>query len=145
MLEDVPTSDQLEEINREEFPLDNSFGSEALSVEHEISRSVSSTLSVTNRSQIEARLKAKIFSVIEAQLSSHLERVINHTIGETFSQRQKVEFSVKPGASVLYTILWKTRRRTGKYVLSAGDELFPLLYEVRYGLSFEITSTPKSQ
>jgi hypothetical protein len=63
LLEDVLAADQLEEIAREEFPLDNRFGSEALSVEQEISRSVSAGLSVANRKQIEAQLKGyRVFS-----------------------------------------------------------------------------------
>jgi hypothetical protein len=141
LLDDNVTSDQLEEIDREDFPLDNRFGSNDLSVEQEISRSVNSTVSVTNRAQIEAQLKADVFSVIQAQLTSHLERAISQTMGETITRRQKVAFSVKAGQSVLYTILWKARRRTGKCLLSAGNEAYPLLYAVRYGLSFEITSS----
>ena len=143
LLDDVSTSDQVEEVGRDEFPLDNSFGSEALSVEQEISRTISSNLSITNRSQIEAQLKAGIFSVVEVQLSSHLESVTNHTIAETLTRRQKVAFSVKAGQSVLYTILWKARRRSGNCTLSADGKLYQLHYAVRYGLSFEINSNPR--
>jgi len=128
------------EVTQDEFPLDNSSGSDVLSVEYEVSKSLSASVTVTGKEQIEAHIKGGLFSVLESQLAAHLSRVTAHTIGETTMRRQHLKFSVRPGEAVIYTVTWKANTRTGACYFRLGGRSLRVPYAVSYGLSFEIGS-----
>ena len=133
------------EIASEEFPLDNSSGSDTLSVEYEVSKSLSTSLSITEKKQVEAQLKGTLLAVVESQLAAHLSRVTAHTIGETSTRRQQLKFSVKPGEAVVYTVTWKATARTGACYFLIDRRSLRVPYSVSYGLSFEISSRGLSE
>jgi hypothetical protein len=138
--DDTVDSNDLAEIDREEFPLDNTSGSNMLTVQQEITRSLTSSIEVDKGAELNARLGAKLLSMIDAEIGGKLSANVSETIGQTTSRRQQLEFQVKPGDYVVYTVIWKKRVRKGRYRVTVNGVPHDMPYQASFGLSFEVNS-----
>jgi hypothetical protein len=138
ILHEEDVEEQTVILGSEEFPLDNSHGTDTLSVEYEISKTVSNELSV--RTDLEGRgsLNAGFLSILKAEIASRVSRQIGHVVGETVTRRQTLRFSVQPQSSVVYVVIWKRKIRAGNYLISSNGVQRFISYQLNYDLSYEI-------
>jgi len=141
-VKELRASNSVEEIGSEEFPLDNRAGSDTLSVEHEVTKTITTTLSTESGVQYQAKLGAKFLSVVESQISAQLSEKYGHAVGESITRRQRLQFAVKPGERVRYVVRWRTTVRRGEYQVHVDAERIDVQFEARFGLSFEVASLP---
>ena len=139
-VKEVRATNSIEELGSEEFPLDNQAGSDTLSVEHEVTKTISTTLLTESATQVQAKLGAKLLSVVETQISAKLSEKLGHAIGESVTRRQRLQFAVKPGERVLYVVRWRTTVRRGVFEVLIDNRKTHINFEARFGLSFEVDS-----
>lgn len=127
-------------VDIEEFPLDNSAGTDALKIEHEISKSVSNELSVDSSTQKGRVLNQGLISLLKLEISSNLSKHLGHNIGETITRRQKLVFTVQPRHSVVYKIIWKRKIRTASCGVLVDGRRSQVNYKASYDLTYEVKS-----
>lgn len=127
-------------VDTEAIPLDNLAGSAPLTTEKEVTKTVTNELSITTDIEVAGSLKFQLFTVIEADLSAKLARQTGQKVGQTITESNKLTFTVQPQSSVIYTIVWKRKVRSGEYLVSttAGTKIVP--YRMYYGLLYEVKS-----
>jgi hypothetical protein len=138
--DDIVEATNTEEFAREEYPLDNSFGSETLSTTQEITRSLTTELIVGEVVELTAKVGAKVLSIIEAEIGSKISSSVSEKIGETITRRHQIVCQVKPQSKVVYTVIWKKRVRLGPYTVHVDDASYCVNYQASFGLTFEIGS-----
>lgn len=134
-------SESFETVGEDEFPLDNKAGSDVLSVEHEVSKTLTNTFSTEINSQLQAQFSISILDVVKSQISGQLSQNLGQSIGESITKKQKLSFSVKPGHSVSYLVRWRAKVRKGQFKVVIGSTEYKIPFEARLGLFVEIAST----
>ncbi len=129
--------------SEDEFPIDNRFGSEALTVEHEVSKTASNELVIDSKADKSGSFGADV-SFFKAQIAASISKQIGHTIGESITRKQRFTFTVKPGQISIYKIVWKRKVRSGEYLISVNNKLIPIAYRVEYDLVCEVRSVGPS-
>jgi hypothetical protein len=142
LFEEIEFRDSVSTLNSEEYVLDNRHGSESMEVEQEISKTITSSLTIEESNLAQLAITAGITGVIQGQITKDLSKRLGVAIGESLSKRHTFRFSVRPGDAVVYTILWKSRVRTGAYNFLIDGERRTLPYQVQYDLLYEIDSKP---
>lgn len=127
-------------IDVEEYPLDNRLGTDNLSVELEISKTVSNEVSLESNVDVGATFNVNILSMLQAEISTNISKKYGHTVGQIVSRRQMLQFTVKAGSFVTYIITWRRKVRTGNYIVSIGNQSFSVPYRIYYDLSYEIST-----
>lgn len=134
----------IETYAEEEFPIDNRFGGESLSVEHEVSKTASNDLTINLQKEKNLGLGVDV-SFVKAQIAANISKQVGHTIGESVTRKQRFTFTVKPGEMTIYKIIWKRKVRSGEYLVSINHSWIPIAYRVEYDLVYEIkTVTPQT-
>lgn len=127
-------------VDIEEFPLDNSAGTDALTVEHEVSKTVSNELSITTSTTVSGTLEADLLTILKLEVSASLSKQLGQNIGETITRRQTLHFTVQPHYSVTYAVVWKRKTRTADCLVFVNSKLDRISYKVNYDLSYEVKS-----
>jgi len=142
LVKDVVDNERTDEVMRQQFPLNNRFGSNDLAVKQEVSCTVSETITLTTQEEVHASLKATVVSLLESQITAQLSKTTGEEIGKSITRTQTIELAVKAGDAVIYTIIWKVRARVGTFAVTIDDLQTTVSYEAKFGLSFEIVSSP---
>jgi hypothetical protein len=129
-----------EVIATEEYPLDNRAGAEPVTIEHEISRTVSNELSIGNATQKDSGISLELLNLIKGDLSAKLIKQTGQTLGETVTRRHSIRFSAGPHQAVTYVVVWKRRIRTGNYLVLSNGTYTTLPYTAYFDLTFEVQS-----
>ena len=135
-----PLTETTEIVARDEYPLDNHFGSEVLTIEQEISRTVANEISLSHEVQLSASGNFDVLSFIKADLSAQFTRQTGVKVNDTVTRRQTIKFSAGAHQFVVYTVIWKRRVSQGTCYVSIQNAVQPIPYQVAFDLSFEIAS-----
>jgi hypothetical protein len=142
VLEETDVNEGFVVVDTEEFPLSNRDGAGALEIEHEISKTVSNEFSIRATVGGSAEISASLLSPLSAKIAAQLSKETGQVVGETITRRETIKVSVPPHAAVLYTIVWRRRSRTGRYLVSVDGARRFVPYQAYYGLSYEIKASP---
>ena len=127
-----------EVVGREEYPLDNRFGSSAFSTDRQVSKETTNELSIDVTADVKGTLNAQIMTVIKAEVAAQFTRQTGHTVGEKVTESQTLHFTVAANQSVLYQVVWKRKVRTGEHLYMANGAPVTIPYRADYGLSCEV-------
>jgi hypothetical protein len=130
-------------VGVEELPLDNRFGSDELTVEHEFSKTVRNEVVIETGSGIQGKIGFDLFSILKNEISASLSKKTGQTFEETISRRCTLTFTVKPGDSVTYKVIWKQKYLSGKYEVAINTQPLLVPFNAGFGLEYEV-STDKS-
>ena len=133
-------NESVQEIGRDEFPINNLAGSDNITIEQEISKTTTNSLETIREDKIGAHLSTKLIEFINAQVSASLAKRLALKFDETVTFRQKIGFSVKAGSSVVYTVIWRHSVRNGTVKVKVDKAEYVWEYRANFGLLFEITS-----
>lgn len=122
----------------EEYPMDNTKGTEVLSSEIELSKRLEVELTVGWDSQTTLGTNASVLSIVRAELSKKLSESTGLNVGQSISRRQSIKLSVKPGRSVTHKVTWKRHIRAGKYVVAIGEQKIGIPYAMQGDLTYEV-------
>lgn len=135
-----PLTETTEIVGRDEYPLDNSYGKEVLSIEQEVSRTIANEISVSHEVQLTASANFDILAFIKADLAAQFTRQTGVKINDTVTRRQTIKFSAGAQQFVIYTVVWKRRVSQGVCYVNMQGTVQPIPYQVAFDLSFEIAS-----
>lgn len=133
-------AEKTEVVDTQDYPLDNLAGSDVLTNETEITRTVTNELSIQTGIEVAGNLKLKLLTVVEADISAKLTKESGQTVGQTVTERRTLKFSVQPQSAVVYTVIWLRKVRSGEYVVSTDGNPLLVPYTVYYGLSYQVKS-----
>jgi len=129
----------------EDFPLDNTFGSDSFSTERLVSRESTNELTLQDSNQLSGNLSLSLFQALKAEVAAQVSRQTGSRIGEKVTETQTLRFTVGANKSVLYKVIWKRKVRTGEHVYFAGGTRLMVPYRLNYGLSCQMrTVDPKN-
>jgi hypothetical protein len=133
-------------VGKEEYPLDNRFGSSPFSTDRQVSKESTNELSVDVTKEVNGKLDLEIISAVKAEVAAQFSRTTGCKIGEKVTESQTLHFSVGPNQSVLYQVVWKRKVRSGEHLYMAGGAPVTVPYRIDYGLSCEVRTLelPKS-
>lgn len=138
ILEESDVREHTEIVGTEELPLDNRRGSDVLTVEHEFSKTVTNEISVEIERQGQVGIKLDLLGLLKVEVAALLSRQLGYKNGESTTRRHTSRFTVSPGDSVIYEIVWKRKTRTGKYEILAGNQRVTVPFNARFGLQYEV-------
>ncbi|MBF0448105.1 MAG: hypothetical protein HQL67_07895 [Magnetococcales bacterium] len=125
----------------EEVPLDNRFGVEKLSCDHEFIRSATISLDIERSREVGSSIRTSLWKVLESKASGELSRSLGVRMGSQLTRRVRLSFSVARKRSVNYRIIWKQESRRGEFdVRIANKRNYTIPYMVTYGLSHSVES-----
>jgi hypothetical protein len=127
-----------EVVSVDDFPLDNTFGTDELVSEQQVSKESTSELTLETTSQLNGKLGLKLFSALEAEVSTLLSKKTGATVGQKTTETKTLRFTVKEGSSVVYQVIWKRKVRAGEYVYWAQGSHLTVPYRIHYGLSHQV-------
>ncbi len=127
-----------EVVGREEYPLDNRFGSSAFSTDRQVSKETTNELSIDVTADVKGTLNAEIMTVIKAEVAAQFTRQTGHKVGEKVTESQTLHFTVAANQSVLYQVVWKRKVQTGEHLYMANGAPLTIPYRADYGLSCEV-------
>jgi hypothetical protein len=135
-----------EVIGREEYPMDNRFGSSPFSTDRQVSKETTNELSVDVTAGVKGGVNAQIITAIKAEVEAQFTRQTGHKVGEKVTESQTLHFTVAANQAVLYQVVWKRKVRTGEQLYMASGIPVTIPYRVDYGLSCEVRTLelPKS-
>lgn len=142
LVKDTVDNERVDDVLSQQFPLNNRYGTSDLAVKQEVSCTVTETITLTTQEEVHASLKGNIVTVLQAQITAQLSKTTGEEIGKSITRTQTIELAVKAGESVIYTVIWKVRARVGTFVVAIDSIQTPVTYEAKFGLSFEIVSSP---
>lgn len=143
ILQEFDVREYTEIVGTEELPLDNRYGSDNLTVEHEFSKTVTSEISVEITQQLQGKIGLDLLKLLKVEVAALLSRQIGYNNGEPTTRRYTSRFNVKRGDLVIYTIVWKRKIHSGKYEILAGNQSVVLPFNARFGLEYEVTASSK--
>lgn len=129
-----------EVLGIEDYPLDNSFGSEPLQTDRQISKECTNDLSTLVDEQESHKLGVTLFSALKADVATRVSKQIGSKVGEKVTESQTLHLSVGVKSAVLYQVIWKRKVRTGEHLYMANGSPVTVPYRVNYGLSCEVHS-----
>ncbi len=128
------------EVSTEQVPLNNSMGISTLVSEHEFECKVISTLRLEKSAELEGKIHAGLWSVIESEARSQLSTMLGAEIGNEITRRITLKFEAPPGKIVHYRITWKQTIRRGLLEVKTKNGSIQIPYNVTYGLSHSVDS-----
>ena len=140
---EVVTSQDVEILGIENYPLDNLRGTETLAYEQAFEKTISGE--VTFLTQLEGNMElgvdlAQLIPVLKADVSAKLSRQTGQKIGETLVRRQTVTMRASPKTFVMYTLTWKRTVRKGTWVIRVNGRDIALPYVAYLDLTAELKS-----
>ncbi|MBF0195766.1 MAG: hypothetical protein HQL71_14495, partial [Magnetococcales bacterium] len=134
-------SDESLILATEEVPLDNRYGDQPITSEHEFIRSASITLEVDRGREIDTAVKSIFWKAFETKAADSLSKTLGSKVGSQVTRRVRLKFSVAPQKAVNYRIVWKQESRRGVMdVLVDNKKRYKIPYMVTYGLSHSVES-----
>jgi hypothetical protein len=134
-------SDESIILATEDVPLDNRFGNQPITSEHEFVRSASITLEVDRGREVDTSLRTGFWKAFETKAADSLSKSLGSKIGSQVTRRVRLKFSVAPQKAVNYRIVWKQESRRGVMDIMVGHKKrFKIPYMVTYGLSHSVES-----
>lgn len=128
----------------DDFPLDNSYGTDPLSTERQVSKEVTNELTVEDSNHLSGSLGADFLHALKAEVEAQVCRQTGSKVGEKVVETQVVKFTVGSNKSVVYQVIWKRKIRKGEQVYLFDGQRMITPYKLNYGLSFEVrTVAPK--
>jgi hypothetical protein len=141
ILKEYIVSDETLVLATEEIPLDNRYGNQPLTSEHEFIRSASITMEVDRNREIGSSLRTSFWKAFETRASGELSKSLGVKVGGQVSRRVRLRFSVRPEMAVTYRIIWKQESRRGEFEVLVGEkQRYKIPYMVTYGLSHSVES-----
>ena len=137
---EIVTSEHKQEFAIDDYPIDNRHGSDAISIEQEVSKTSSTNITCEDKELSKLGVSASILKVLTGQISTEISKRLHVSFGETVVKRHMMKFSVKPGDSVVYEVIWKNKLRSGKFLAYVDNQEVSIPYEACYGLIFELNS-----
>jgi hypothetical protein len=144
IMQAVDVQEHAETIDIEEFPLDNRYGSDDLTVEHEFSKTVTNEISIEEKGQLQGRIGLDLLGILEGELIKLLSRQIGYTNGESTTRRYTARLSVKKGDFVVYTVVWRRKIRHGKYEVLVGKQRVVFPFRACFGLEYEVIAKKRT-
>ncbi len=138
ILDHSEVENAIETVDREDFPIDNRFGSNPIDVEHEFSKTVTNQITIEQSKKIKAGLGLDLMKVLSAELSSVLSRKLGCFHGESITRKYSLRFSVKPGDRIIYSVIWKRHAQSGTYLIKTNGGVFAMPFQAHFGLTYEI-------
>jgi hypothetical protein len=127
----------------EKIPLDNRHGSTALTMDYEVSRTITSEISIENLVEGSAEMGASLVTALKMNLATKLSERVGRKERESITRRRMLHLGVEAGKAVVYVITWKIKIRTGEYeVLLDNGAKIMIPYRIQYDIAPEITSHP---
>jgi hypothetical protein len=134
-------SDESLILATEDVPLDNRFGNQPITSEHEFVRSASITLEVDKGREVDTSLRTGFWKAFETKAADSLSKSLGSKVGSQITRRVRLKFSVAPEKSVNYRIVWKQESRRGVMDIMVGNKKrYKVPYMVTYGLSHSVES-----
>ncbi|MBF0370718.1 MAG: hypothetical protein HQL52_14795 [Magnetococcales bacterium] len=127
-------------LAREEIPLDNRFGNQILTSEHEFARSATVALEVERSREMGTAFRTTFWKLFETRASGELAKSLGVEIGSHLTRRVRLKFAASPGELVRYRVVWKQESRRGVFEVRIGNKAFQIPYMVRYGLFHSVES-----
>ncbi|MBF0453962.1 MAG: hypothetical protein HQL72_03980 [Magnetococcales bacterium] len=125
----------------EDIPLDNRYGSQSLTSEHEFIRTASISLDIDRSREVGTSLRTGFWKAFETRASGELSKSLGVKVGSQVSRRVRLRFSVAPHKGVRYRIVWKQESRRGEFEVLVGDKKkYRIPYMITYGLSHSVES-----
>ncbi len=124
----------------EEIPLDNRFGDQLLTSEHEFARSASVAMKLDKSSKMVSDFKSSLWSFIESRTQLELGKSLGISAGTEITRRIRLKFAVDSGRFVIYRVIWKQSSRRGIFEISAGGKIVEVPYLITYGLTHVVES-----
>jgi hypothetical protein len=140
VLREVNVAEKSEIVEVQEFPLDNRSGTDVLTLEQELVKTVQHEFSVQSTSTLGGQASLDVLSALKAEVSAQLSKQIGQTLGETVTRRQTLRFTVKPSSTVVYVVTWRSRVRTGEFIATVEGNPVSVPYRVFCDLACEIRS-----
>ncbi|MFK0730372.1 MAG: hypothetical protein ACFKPT_23860 [Gloeotrichia echinulata GP01] len=140
LIQNTQKEEHTEIISIEDIPLDNRFGSEILSVEHEFSKTVNNEVTLAATQEIKGMGSLELFKLIKAEISRTSSQKHELSTGESVTRRFKLIFSVKPGDFVTYKVLWKRRVISGEYHVMVNQSTLIVPYSLQLDLEYEVST-----
>jgi len=127
-----------EVVSIEDYPFDNTFGTDQLASERYVSKESTNELTLEVTNQVSGKLGLDIFSALHAEVAAQLTKKTGMTVGQKITESQTLHFTVGASKSVVYQVVWKRKVRTGEhlYLIDGGSLMVP--YRMNYGLSLEV-------
>jgi len=124
----------------EDIPLDNRHGSSPLISEHEFSRTVTNSFSINKESNLNARIKTSLWSLLETEIKKNLTKSLGIEVGEQVTRRVTVRLEAAPGKFDKYRLTWKQKQREGAALISVENKEIQVPYTTTYGLFHSVES-----
>jgi hypothetical protein len=140
LIQDTKLRERIEIISVEDIPLDNRFGSNELSVEHEFLKTVSNEVTLENSQEIGGTGSLDLFNLVKAEISRTSSQKYGLSMGETVTRRFNLTFSVKSGDFVVYKVIWKRRVIDGEYHIMFNQNHLVVPYSLQSGLEYEVST-----
>ena len=141
ILREYIVSDETLVLATEEVPLDNRYGSQHLTSEHEFVRTATISMEIDRSREIGTSLRTSIWKAFETRASGELSKSLGVKVGSQISRRVRLRFSVAPQKAANYRIIWRQESRRGEFdVLVGNKRRYKVPYLVTYGLSHSVES-----
>jgi hypothetical protein len=133
-----------ETVSVDDYPLDNTFGSEPFTTEHTVSKESTNELTLEKAHQVGGTAGLSV-PYVKAEVAAHLSWKTGTLIGQRVTETQTLRFSVGANRKVVYQVIWKRKVRTGEQLFLTDGGPLRVPYRLTYGLSLEVrTMEPKS-
>ncbi len=141
ILREYIISDETLVLATEDVPLDNRYGNQPLTSEHEFTRTASISMEIDRSREIGSSMRTSLWKAFETRASGELSKSLGVKIGSQITRRVRLRFAVKPQHAVSYRVIWKQESRRGESeVLIGGKKQYKVPYMVTYGLSHSVES-----
>ncbi len=136
------THEEQIQMEVEDIPLDNRFGSSTLISEHQFTRSATNSLQIEYAHNLDGRISGgvNLLGVLEVEIKKHFSKSIGIKVDETISRQVTITLEAPPKHSVHYRVIWKQTKRHGVIDYEFNGQLFQVPYTVNYGLYHSTTS-----
>ncbi|MBF0110534.1 MAG: hypothetical protein HQL76_15305 [Magnetococcales bacterium] len=124
----------------EEVPLDNRFGNQILTSEHEFTKSATVALTIGQDQTNGGQVEAVFLPIMKTLIRGELKKSLRVDFDTMITRRVKINFSTQPGQWVRYRLTWRQTSRRGLFNLKIGGEIHNIPYLVTFGLSHAVES-----
>lgn len=124
----------------EDIPLDNRYGNQLLTSEHEFSRTATVAMKLDRSAKMMSDFKTSFWNLLESRTQLELSKSLGITAGSEITRRIRLKFAVDPKRFVIYRVIWKQTSRRGVFEIVAGGKNVEVPYLVTYGLTHVVES-----
>lgn len=130
--------DVYEIIGTEEFPVDNSCGSENIVIEHEFSKTVTNDINIEKNENLIFGGGLNFYGLIKSDIEKSFAKKIGINIGETITKKHSINLTIKQGERIKFHIIWKRKNSHGECLLQIQDKQYKIPYIIKHDLAYEI-------